>query len=195
MEERCSRCKTRLFSSDKIVKCPDCGVLYHLRCWEKFTDKCVACGADNENFSDEKIQAYKRAVEEKKFQELSEKEKEVLNSQARQRADAMRLAQENINKTLNNEETGMFANVGEKLKGWAKANFVLGVIFGIITAIAMMSIDDEFIIPGLTAGTMEIAAAWAFSLILYAFGELVSNSKESKKLQQKILEELKNKKE
>ena len=89
----------------------------------------------------------------------------------------------------------MFANVGEKLKGWAKANFVLGVICGIIAAIAMMSIDDEFIIPGLTAGIMEIAAAWAFSLILYAFGELVSNSKESKKLQQKILEELKNKKE
>ena len=100
---------------------------------------------------------------------------------------------DNLNHTLHNEDTGVFANVGEKLKSWAKINFVLGVVLGVVIAIATIAIDEEFFLVGIGAGVMEILVAWAFSLVLYAFGELVANSKESKKIQQEILDELRNK--
>ena len=99
-------------------------------------------------------------------------------------------AKDKVNDTLNNEETGMFANVGDKLKKWAKTSFVFGVIIGIVIAIVTIVVDEDMFLAGIGAGIMEIAGAWAFSLILYAFGEMVSNSKENNIIQREILEEL-----
>ncbi len=87
MEERCSRCKTRLFPSDKQVKCNNCGALYHSRCWVNYTEKCVVCGTDNDDFSDKRIQTYKKTIEEKAIQELSNEEKIALEEQIRQKAE------------------------------------------------------------------------------------------------------------
>lgn len=203
MAGKCPYCETKVKESEQQVRCPDCGTIYHYTCWRYFVEKCKICSLENEDYQEAKRKAEERKnaerAERKIIQAQAKQEtntaKEYVNTTKEYISGGVNYAQENINNTLNNEETGMFANVGEKLKGWAKANFVLGVIFGIITAIAMMVIGEEFIIPGILSGVMEIAAAWAFSLILYAFGEVVSNSKESKKLQQQILDELKNKKE
>ena len=96
---------------------------------------------------------------------------------------------ENIDNTLNNEETGMFSDVGGKIKSLAKACFVIGIISAVVTAIILIG-DDDYFLLAIVAGLLEIAASWAFSLILYALGELVSNSKESKNSQQEILNEL-----
>ena len=187
MEERCSRCKVRIFPSDKIVKCNDCGAVYHSRCWINYTEKCVVCGEDNNNFSNEKIQAYKNAVDEKATQEAKTAENYTNTT--------VKYVNKNTDYTLHSEKTGMFSNVGEKLKSWAKTHFIISVVLAVITFIMTWIIDDGYFLVGLIAGLTEIFVAWAFALILYAFGELVQNSKESKDIQQKILDELKDKKE
>ena len=114
-------------------------------------------------------------------------------------ATSNKLDAEHINNNIvniaNNKETGMFANIGEKLKDIARIITILGIVFGIITCIAFALIDEEMILVGIISGVGEAVVAWISALIVYAFGELVQNSKESKKIQQEILNELKNKKE
>ena len=138
------------------------------------------------------VELISRAIR-RKIGHIESKEKSPKESKTEYVKKGANYAKDKVNDTLNNEETGMFASVGDKLKKWAKANVVLGVIYGIVIAIVAVVIDDEFIFAGIGVGIVEILAAWAFSLILYAFGELVGNSKESKKIQQEILNELKNK--
>ena len=195
MAEKCPKCKEKVRNGELITECPNCKTQYHTWCWN-FIEKCSNCGFININCwqnqnvisEEDKRQQQEKQPKQEQPQQETKTAKEYVNT-------AVNYAQTNINNTLNNEETGMFANVGEKLKSWAKANFVLGVIFGIITAIATIIIDDDLFLAAIVAGVMEIAASWAFSLILYAFGEVVSNSKESKEIQQRILDELRNKEE
>lgn len=180
MAEKCPYCDWRVQKSEEFALCPVCGAKHHASCWN-YATKCYKCG---NIIKDGCQEGQIENIEKESTSQTTELTKEYIN-----------IAKENINNILNDEETGLFANVDEKLKSWAKASYGLGIICGIITAVAIIAIDGDFIIPGILSGVMEIAAAWAFSLILYAFGEVVSNSKESKKLQQQILDELKNKKE
>ena len=176
MADKCKYCNTNVKSTDQQVNCPNCGSLYHYSCWKYFTEKCESCGFENEDYKQAKIKAEEKKQEEHKLQQ--------------QYQNATKSAGANSNNVLNYEETGMFANIGEKLKSWAKKCFILGIVSGVIIAIGLFVMDEDLFFVGVGAGIMEIAGAWAFSLILYAFGELVSNSKESKKIQQEILNEL-----
>jgi hypothetical protein len=185
MLEKCPYCSTKVKNTDEQVNCPSCGTLYHYTCWKHFTEKCANCGLENDDYKEAKRKAEERKVEECKLQqEQSQEETESVEENIPNVVN-------NIKNKINNEETGMFANIGDKLKGWAKASFVLGIVLGIIIAIATFFIGaDDLFIAGIGAGVIEFAGAWAFSLILYAFGELVANSKESKRIQQEILNEL-----
>jgi hypothetical protein len=178
---KCTQCERILKEDDELIVCNGCGLPYHANCWNRIYE-CRDCGCLTPNG----IASRKKRIEQ--YQQDTKTAKEHAHT-------AVNYAQGNINNTLNSNETGMFANVGEKLKTWAKVTAVFGVISGIITVIAMLIIDEYMLLAGVVAGVIEVVSAWAMALILYAFGELVTNSKESKKIQQQILDELRNKKE
>ena len=67
----------------------------------------------------------------------------------------------------------MYDNIGGKIKGLAKATFIVEAIAAVITGIALM-VDDEDMIPfGLILLIAGPAIAWASSWLLYGFGELI----------------------
>ena len=186
MAERCPRCKDRISTGDIIVECPNCKKQYHKWCWG-FVEKCSDCGYENaEAINVSNINNNKQP--NGTSQQETKTAKDYINT-------AVSYAQENINNTIHSEEIGMFSNVGDKLKSWAKTHFITSVVLGVIIFITTCTFGDDYILVGFLAGLTEIFVAWAFALILYAFGELVQNSKESKDIQQKILDELKDKKE
>ena len=95
----------------------------------------------------------------------------------------------------------MFNNIGEKIKKLAKFLFLLiialYVLIGICMAISLGVQDDGNL--GLIVGVVlfpvivgvGILVAWLNTIILYAFGELVDNSKKSVVLQHEIIKCLK----
>ena len=180
MAEKCMYCGDKITNFDIkdnfVVACPNCKKLYHKACWN-LVKICGECGYENVSNSND------TSIDDSIQQETKTAEENTSYSQI------------NTNYTLNKEDTGLFADVGEKLKSWAKTNCAIGVILAVLAAISIMVIDEDLFIMGLIVGVVGSVSAWAFSLILYAFGELVSNSKESKKIQREILNELKNKKE
>ena len=184
MAERCPRCGEKIGKNDIVVECCSCKKQYHKWCWG-FVEKCTICGLENEDY-----RITKGKAEEGENRTTTEKSqtKEYISARAT-------YVRENVNNQLNNEETGLFANIGEKIKAWAKRVFIIGVIFGIITFFGMFISDDNLFIPALGAGIGIALTSWTIALLLYAFGELVHNSTESKKIQQEILEELRKKKE
>ena len=186
MAEKCPYCKTKVKSSEQQVNCPSCGTLYHYGCWKYFTEKCAICGLENEDYKEAKRQAEERKLNKSQPQQETKTAKEYVNT-------VVNYNQININNTLNNQETGMFANIGEKIKAWAKAITVIGIISGIITFFAMFLSDEDLFFAALLAGVGAAVTAYTTSLLLYAFGELVANSKESKNIQQQILDELRSK--
>ena len=68
----------------------------------------------------------------------------------------------------------MYDNIGEKLKGLAKASCLLGTIGGIISGIYLM-IDgsDEGILIGFFVIMLSFFVAWISSWWLYGLGEIV----------------------
>ena len=70
----------------------------------------------------------------------------------------------------------MFENVGGKLKGIAKFFCILGIIGAVIGGFVVMAMDEDMAFIGLITMVVGSAGAWASSLLLYAFGQLVENS-------------------
>ena len=76
----------------------------------------------------------------------------------------------------------MFDNIGGKLKGLAKIITVLGIIISVIYGISLIvtGISQRAFLVVLLGVLLMIGGSiisWALSLGLYAFGELVENSK------------------
>lgn len=166
MNDICEKCGSEISFPPNAITCDNCGKTYHHWCWKSVTN-CKACGADNKDFDIELAKRLDRTNNEKS---------------------------ENSNHIVDDKDTGMFSNIGEKLKGWARAYFVISVVIAIIAVIATFIID-LFLFPAIVGVAIGIVlSAWIMSLILYAFGELVANSKESKIIQREILEELKKEK-
>lgn len=191
MTEKCPHCEATLRNGEKIEQCPNCGKIYHSWCWQNVS-KCENCGYENpNNLYNEKARNHKEENQQDiNLQSSSEGTEQPIKAYVTLNDNYVK---GNVNSHINYEETGMFANVGEKLKTWAKVTAVFGVISGIITVIAMLIIDEYMLLAGVVAGVIEVVSAWAMALILYGFGELVSNSKESKNIQQQILDELRRK--
>ena len=68
----------------------------------------------------------------------------------------------------------MYDNIGGKIKGLAKATFIIGIIGAIIVGIVMMVSSDEILIfLGLVVMFIAPVIVWISSLFLYGFGELI----------------------
>ena len=202
MAEKCPYCNTKVKSLEQQVNCPSCGTLYHYGCWKYFTEKCTVCGLENEDYKIAKQKAKERKEEKEKQQEINTTNANQQNPEEDTKKQETQVCfgkggyyvQENTNVKIKNEETGMFINVSGKIKGLAKAITIIGIIFGIIVSIAaMFAYGDHMILASVAMGVGVALSAWTTSLLLYAFGELVANSKESKELQQQILDELRSK--
>ena len=75
MAEKCPYCSTKVKSTDQQVNCPNCGETYHYTCWKHFTENCVECGFENEDYKEAKRKIEERKMEESKSQqEQSQKE-------------------------------------------------------------------------------------------------------------------------
>lgn len=67
----------------------------------------------------------------------------------------------------------MYENIGGKIKGLAKATFIVEAIAAVITGIILMVDNDDMIPFGLVLLIVGPAIAWASSWLLYGFGELI----------------------
>ena len=70
----------------------------------------------------------------------------------------------------------MYDNIGGKIKGLAKASFIVAAIAEVITGIALMATDEDLILYGLIVLILGPIIAWVSSWLLYGFGQLVENS-------------------
>jgi DNA-directed RNA polymerase subunit M/transcription elongation factor TFIIS len=70
----------------------------------------------------------------------------------------------------------MYDNIGGKIKGLAKASFIVAAIAEVITGIALMATDEDLILYGSLVLIVGPIIAWVSSWLLYGFGQLVENS-------------------
>lgn len=68
-----------------------------------------------------------------------------------------------------------YHNIGGKLKGLAKATFIVEAILSLIAGIAMMAEDEDLIATGFFTIIVGVLVAYVASWLLYAFGELVED--------------------
>ena len=70
----------------------------------------------------------------------------------------------------------MYDNIGGKIKGLAKASFIVAAIAEVITGIALMATNEDLIAYGLLVMFVGPIVAWISSWLLYGFGQLIENS-------------------
>lgn len=70
----------------------------------------------------------------------------------------------------------MYDNIGGKIKGLAKAVFIVETIAAAITGIALMASDEDLIPSGLLVMVLCPLVAWVSSWLLYGFGELIEKT-------------------
>ena len=72
-----------------------------------------------------------------------------------------------------------YENIGNKIKGLAKATFIVEAIAAVIAGIVLMTTggpDDEVILYGWLVLIAGPIIAWVSSWLLYGFGQLIENS-------------------
>lgn len=70
----------------------------------------------------------------------------------------------------------MYKNIGKKIKGLAKATFVVEAIAAVVTGISLMASDEDLILYGLLVFLVGPIVAWVSSWLLYGFGELIDKA-------------------
>lgn len=84
-------------------------------------------------------------------------------------------------------DSGMFQDIGQKIKNYAKVLMALGVIFSILFGVLLWSFfgnleDVRFIFVGFLLGALVAAlgilGTYLTVMVLYAFGELVDTNAE-----------------
>ena len=90
---------------------------------------------------------------------------------------------------------GLYADIGGKIKSWAKWIFIIGAVSAIFSAIAMMASAEDGVVfvAGLLALVLGPIAAYVSSWILYAYGEMVEKTVKNEENTHKILELLREK--
>ncbi len=79
-------------------------------------------------------------------------------------------------KSSHSNSDGIFSNIGGKIKGFAELLTWLGILGSIFSGLWIMSIDDDFIIPGILVIVLGSLVSWISHLLLYGFGQLIENS-------------------
>ena len=90
----------------------------------------------------------------------------------------------------------MFNNPGAKIKGLAKTLFwieVIGVVIGILAMGDYLFEEVAGLIGAVVILALGVGVAYISALFLAAFGELVQSSIDNKKVNEEILNEMKNK--
>ena len=67
----------------------------------------------------------------------------------------------------------MYDNIGGKIKGLAKAIFIIGAVVSFIAGIALMLVNDNLIFVGVLIWFLGIIVAWVSSWVIYGFGEII----------------------
>ena len=67
----------------------------------------------------------------------------------------------------------MFDNVGVKIKGLAKALFIIETVLAVIAGFGVMLVASKLFVVGLWILLFGPIAAWISSLLIYGFGELI----------------------
>lgn len=67
----------------------------------------------------------------------------------------------------------MYEDIGKKIKGLAKAVFIIEAIAAVIGGFVMMAEDGDMALIGLLSITAGILVAWVSSWFVYGFGELI----------------------
>ena len=70
----------------------------------------------------------------------------------------------------------MFDNIGGKIKGLAKAVFIVEAIAAVIAGIALIASDEDLIPIGLLVLFIGPIVAWVSSWLLYGFGEIIDKT-------------------
>ena len=76
----------------------------------------------------------------------------------------------------NSNSTGMFGNIGGKIKSLAQVITWLGIIVSVIWGVVLMSTDEAFIPAGLIIALLGSLISWISSFVLYSFGQLIENT-------------------
>ena len=69
-----------------------------------------------------------------------------------------------------------YENIGGKIKGLARAAFIVEAIAAVISGLVMMVEDDDMIPFALLVMVVGPIVAWVGSWLLYGFGQLIENS-------------------
>ena len=69
-----------------------------------------------------------------------------------------------------------YDNIGGKIKGLAKAAFIVEAIAAVISGLVMFAEDDDMFLIALLVAIVGPIVAWVGSWLLYGFGQLIENS-------------------
>lgn len=76
----------------------------------------------------------------------------------------------------NSNTTGMFGNIGGKIKSLAKIATWLGIIVSVIWGFVLMTTNEDLIPAGLIVALLGSLISWISSFVLYGFGQLIENT-------------------
>ena len=69
-----------------------------------------------------------------------------------------------------------YDNIGGKIKGLAKAAFIVEAIAAVLSGIVMFIEDDDMFLLAVLVAVVGPIVAWVGSWLLYGFGQLIENS-------------------
>lgn len=72
----------------------------------------------------------------------------------------------------------MYENIGGKIKGLAKAVFVIETIITVIAGFILIAMDEDLSLLGFFLLIVGPLISWLLSLLLYGFGELIDKASE-----------------
>ena len=84
----------------------------------------------------------------------------------------------NYEKEKDAHSSGMYSNIGEKIKTVASIEAWIGIIIYVITGIILMVVEPDLWWVSLIIIGFGSLISWYFSLLIYGFGELIVKTTE-----------------
>ncbi len=181
-------------TNDKILchKCAepirsDMNNLYYVKTNEEYEElknkiisKCKECFNDT-------ITEYVITVMNKIYDRLDlvKKEKQTISVNSSTTSSSTTNTENIPTENETESSSGMFDNIGGKIKTLAQVVTWIGIIASVISGFAIMSIDEEMIFVGLMVMIFGALMSWVSSFVLYGFGQLVENSDKLVKMSKK----------
>ncbi len=135
------------------------------------------------------IQRAEADAQEKHQENLQQKELEEKEHRRESYAKAVGVTYKAKIDDTDSTVDSWYADIGKKIKGWAKWIFIVEASITVIGAIVMLftAEDGGMIFTALLTLILGPFLAWVSSWILYAFGELVDKTCENERNTQNIL--------